>query len=338
MQAGALIQAGEHGCVFNKPVTCNRRIKTLRRNRNNNNSRKVYKAMPLYDTSGDVEIENSIKLRTIPEYNNYFVLVDEVCESDELPEGWQGCSIFKPGAQRVATFVQLRMNYAGLRLMEYARNRSHLYLNWVRIQIHVIEGLRLLHGRNWIHGDLHHGNIVVDSDDNARIIDFGQTYNLSAVGSKNINLTFSPEYDNYAPELDFIAGLKSGLGDDVAVNKIYTIKRVLRKIDDIFPSQNGVLGDMQNFAKFNNVTSDSDILRYIRAYAKAGDVWTVGYNFFTLYMDLLADSVFTDSDLYRKNHVLQMKVLRGMLQADPRKRSTLDSVLNDLYSLRMGWV
>lgn len=337
MQAGALISAGEHGCIFNKAATCSRRVKTLRRNRNNN-SRKVYKVISKDDTSGDVEIENSMRLRAVPEYNNYFVLVDEICESGELPEGWQSCSLFKPGKQRIATFMQLRMNYAGLRLMEYARNRTYIYLNWVRIQIHVAEGLRLLHSRNWIHGDLHHGNIVVDSDDNARIIDFGQSYNLAALGSKNINLTFSPEYDNYAPELDFIAGLKSGFSVDDTVNKIYTNKRVLFKIDDIFPSQSGVLGDMQNFAKFNNVTADSDILRYIRAFAKAGDVWALGYNFFTLYMDMLHDATFTNSEFYRRSHVSQMKIFRGMLQADPRKRSTVDTLLNELYSLRMGWI
>jgi serine/threonine protein kinase len=336
MQAGALISAGQHGCIFNKPVTCARRMKTLRRNRNNS-SRKIYKVMTPYDTSVDVELANSIKLRNIPEFNNYFVLVDEVCESEELPEGWQGCSIFKPGAQRIATFMQLRMNYAGVRLMEYARNRPLFYLNWLRIQVHVCEGLRLLHGRNWIHGDLHHGNIVVDAEDNARIIDFGQTYNLGALSSKNINLTFLPEYDNYAPELDFIAGLKSGFSVDGVVNQIYTKKRILHKIDELFPSQQGLLGEMQQFAKFNDAVTDSEIIRYIRAYAKAGDIWTVGYNFFILYIDMLADSKFTNSEFYRRNHGMQMKVLRNMLQADPRKRSNVDNVLNDLYSMRMGW-
>jgi len=335
MQAGALISAGEHGCIFNKAVTCSRRIKTLRRR--NNGSRKIYKVLQNNDTTADVEIANSIKLRTIPEFDSYFVLVDEVCESDELPEGWQGCSIFKPGAQRVATFMQLRMNYAGVRLMEYARNRALLYLNWIRIQIHIIEGLRLLHGRNWIHGDLHHGNIVVDAENNARIIDFGQTYNLAALASKNINLTFLPEYDNYAPELDFVAGQKSGVSQDGLVNQIYTKKRILHKIDEVFPSQNGVLGELQQFAKFNTVVTDSEIIRYIRSYAKAGDVWTVGYNFFILYMDMLADSKFTNSEFYRRNHGMQMKVLRSMLQADPRKRSTVDNLLNDLYSMQMGW-
>ena len=337
MPGGAIIAAGEHGCLFDKMPNCKNRAKTFRKNKVNS-SRKIAKILAVDDPTVEIEIENSAVLRHLNGYADYFVLVDESCEGDEKPEGWQQCSLFKPGQQRVATFMQLRMNYAGVRLMEYARDRTQLVLNWLKIQTHVAEGLRLLHSANWVHGDLHHGNIVVDEDNVARIIDFGQSYNVNNIVTKSINLSFLPEYDNYAPELDYIAGIESGLSSLDAINQIYTKKKILYKLDEVFPSQSGVLGDLQTFAKFNEVTSETDIKKYIRAYARAGDIWTLGYNFFTIYMDMLVDQRFIESAFFKRNHGDQMKILRGMLHPDPRRRMPVDIVLKELYSMRMTWL
>ena len=336
MLGGALIDAGEYGCVFDKFPTCNKRSKTFRKNRTNN-SRKVAKYVPLQDDTY-IEIDNSNILRHIPDYTDYFVLIDEICESNQLPEGWQSCSLFKPGKQRMVTFIQLRMQYAGIRLMEYARDRASLINNWLRIQIHVAEGLRLLHVRNWIHGDLHHGNIVIDENNVARIIDFGQSFNLTQLYFKDINLTFLPDYDNYAPELDYVAGIVSGFNSTETINQIYKKKKILYKLDEIFPSNTGILGDLQQFAKFNEITTNNDIMRYIKSYAKSSDIWTLGYNFFTIYMDMLVDQQYLESSFYKRNHGDQMRILRGLLHPDPRRRMTIDNLLNELYAMKMLWV
>lgn len=334
---GALIASGEHGCVFDKFPTCSKRGRTLRKNRMAT-SRKIAKIVSVSDESTDVEIYNSNILKHIPDYEDYFVLIDEVCESDKLPDGWQQCSIFKPGQQRLVTFVQLRMQYSGIRLLEYARDRRALINNWLRIQIHVAEGLQLLHKRNWIHGDLHHGNIVVDENNVARIIDFGQSFTIGSLLIKDINLTFLPSYDNYAPELDYVAGLASGFTKEETVNQIYTKKRILYKIDEVFPSQAGVLGDLQQFSRLSDIENDNDIIRYIKTYAKPSDIWALGYDFFNLYMDMLVDSQFTESLFYKRNHGEQMRVLRGMLHPDPRRRLSIDNLLNELYAMRMTWI
>jgi len=337
MSGGAIVASGQHGCIFDTMPDC----KTRRNNKGkkrNNQTLKLYKVASIDDPSTSNEIANSLILKHIPNYEDYFILIDEWCENDEKPDGWQQCSLFKPGAQRVVRFMQLRMNYGGERLYEYARNKGLLIENWLKIQIRVAEGLRNLHMRGWVHGDLHHGNIVVDDNNIARIIDFGQSYSLEKLGLRDINLTFLPDFDNYAPELDYVAGIKSGLSPADVMKIIFTKKKILHRIDEIFPRQLGVYGDLTNFAEYNNLSGDGDIVSFIKQYARASDIWTLGYNFFNLYMDLLVDPVFLQSDFYKKNHGEQMRVLYGMLHPDPRRRLTVDGLLKELYSLRMLWV
>lgn len=344
MLGGALIASGAHGCIFNNMPDCKTRRNVQNRNKSgsvlkrNNRTMKLAKLIPMDDLSVSVEIDNSSLLKHIPNYEDYFILIEDWCENMERPDGWQGCNLFKPGEQRVVRFMQLRMNYGGERLYEYAKDRSTLITNWLKIQIRVAEALRQLHIRGWVHGDIHHGNIIVDDHNIARLIDFGQSYSIAKLGFKDINLGFLPEYDNYAPELDYVAAVWSGINSVDAVHIIYTKKKLLRKIDEIFPSQQGVLGDLTLIANFNNITRESDVLAFIKRYAKAADIWTLGYNFLNLYMDLLLDPLYLRSEFYKRNHGEQMRVLHGMLHPDPRQRIDVDSLLKDLYSMRMLWV
>lgn len=336
MLGGALIATGAHGCLYDNMPDC----KYSRANKRSsvNRTRKISKVVALDDPSTDIEISNSQVLKHIPNYEDYFILIEDWCENDERPEGWQNCSLFKPGEQRIVKFMQLRMNYGGERLYEYARNHTLLMNNWLKIQIRVAEGLRNLHMRGWVHGDLHHGNIVVDEYGVARIIDFGQSYSINKFGAKKIEISFTPEYDNYSPELDYVAGLQSGLEKLEIMQLIFTRKKILHKIDEIFPRKGGIFGDLMLFANYNDVITDSDAILYIKTYAKAADIWTLGYNFFNLYMDLLVDPVYLQSEFYKRNHGEQMQILRGMLHPDPRRRLNIDSLLKELYSLRMLWV
>ena len=335
MPGGALIASGEHGCIFNNMPDCKSRRNSKPRN---NRTLKVSKLLSIDDPSSSIEISNSAVLKHIPNYEDYFILIDDFCQNEEKPVGWQNCSLFKPGAQRVVKFMQLRMLYGGERLYEYARDRGLLIANWLKLQIRVAEALQNLHIRGWIHGDLHHGNIVVDEYNNARLIDFGQSYRVDSLGLKSISLTFLPDFDNYAPELDYIAGVRSGLDKIDTIHVIFTKKKILRKIDEIFPSQGGVLGDLTVFSTYTNVANEADAVLALKRFAKSADIWTVGYNFFNLYMELLMDPVYTRSEFYKRNHEEQMRVLRGMLHPDPRQRMDVSGLLKELYSMRMMWV
>jgi len=335
---GRLFLEGAQSCVFDTPTPCKGRPYTFKNTNvvGRNLTRKVYKIIdPYSDSNYQSEIDASTVFSKIPDYQDYFVLIDNVCQVKRKPDDWQSCKLFKQGAEH-PVLLQFQMEYGGMLLTEYVRFRPNLYKNWLRLQINVAESLKQLHVRNWVHGDLHSRNIIIDNLDKARIIDFGQSYNVNRVTEQNINLNFLPEYDIYGPEMDYLAGISTGAEPNAVINQIYRSKRILLKIDHLFPSQPGVLDDMQNFAKFH--VWPLDVKKYISMYSKPADIWSVGCDFLLIYLDMISDVGFSSTDFFRRNHRNQMLLFRGMLATDPRLRYSIDDVLKELYSMRLLWV
>jgi serine/threonine protein kinase len=261
-----------------------------------------------------------------PNFNDYFVSVpsNDSCAHRFL----------KPGPKRIVPFVQLRMNHSGIKLSEYALNIPNLINNWIHIQIHLAEGLRMLHTRKYVYGDFHFANILVD--EKARLVDFGVFTNLNTLVEKDIAVNFLPVYDNHAPELDIISGLHSNFGTTTEViTEIYNKKSILKEIEEVFPSQRDVYSELIGFVHSTDLTTASDALVFIKHWGCASDMWIFGFDFYKLYMLMLALPLVLESNFYKRSHSTQMKIFRGLLHPDPRKRSTVDDVLTELYTLRM---
>jgi hypothetical protein len=339
---GRLLQKGMHGCVFDTIPRCKGRARTIRDgrySRDKRRTRRVVKVLDVKDKTAGTEIIVSRQLSTLPNYNDYFILIDDVCLGDDMSQNidWSKCGLFKQGPKRHAPFVQLRMKYGGIRLTEYALNINNLLKNWINIQIHLAEALHILHSHNWVHGDFHFGNIVVDTNNVARIIDFGLTYNLNTIQDKDvINMSFLPSYDNYAPDLDYLSGVFSISDKRELVNEIYNRKKILKEIDEAFPSSNGTFNEMLNFAERVDVKGVGDAISFLHKYGTLSDMWTFGYDFYKLYMLMLSVPTVIDSKFYKYHNGDQMRILRGLLQVDPRKRLTSEQLLTELYSLRMS--
>ena len=294
--------------------------------------------MPLDDYTITVELEASRQLRKIPHFADYFIVIDDFCEGDDATgdEDWAECRLFSPDHKKMPTFMQLRMADGGVKLSDYARNINAMLAVWLPLQIHVFEGLRLLHRRRIVHGDLHAGNILVDARGVARIIDFGLSYNLERLKEKDaVSLTFQPTYDNYPPEMDLLAALKKGIDARRAIEIIYAEKRILTEIEELFPSRYTVVQDLANFAQRFDIQTGADVKEFVQTFGRATDIWTLGYNFLRIYLIMIATPVVVESDFYRRHHRDQMRLLAGLLAVDPRRRFRVDDALTQLYSMRM---
>jgi hypothetical protein len=339
---GKLIQTGLHGCVFDTMPRCKGRARTIRDGRfskNKRRTRRVVKILDLKDKSIANEIYTSRALAEIPNYKDYFVLIDDACIGDNMKQekDWSRCSLLKGGPKKLAPFVQLRMKYGGIRLSEYALDINRLLKNWINIQIHLAEALNILHSRNWVHGDFHFGNIVVDTHDVPRVIDFGLTYNLNTLLEKDvINMSFLPSYDNYPPDLDYLAGTFSNIDKSDLSEQIYYRKPIMKEIDEFFPTAIGVLNELKNFVELQDVNSPGDAVRFLQKYGTAADMWTLGYDFYKLYMLMLSVPTVVASKFYANHHSAQMHILRGLLHVDPRQRLTAPDILTELYAIRMS--
>jgi hypothetical protein len=72
------------------------------------------------------------------------------------------------GATKVS-LLQIRMHHGGERMSEYILDIERLIENWIHIQIHLAEGLRILHIRGKAIGNFTFDNILVN-DKNTPLI------------------------------------------------------------------------------------------------------------------------------------------------------------------------
>lgn len=342
-EGGSLLGQGRFGCIFDTLPRCTDRARTARNGRFarvRDKTRRAVKIVEKGDPTIRSELEVSRSLRKIRGYEDYFVIVDETCIGDDITgdPDWKKCRLFDPSHKQMVSFVQLRMRYAGVRLSDYVRNVNYVLGNWLELQIHLFEGLRMFHKAGYVHGDLHLGNILVDVSGVPRIIDFGLAYDINKVKEKDVvNLSFIPKYDNYAPELDLIAGIRKGLDRHELCEIIYNEKHILQEIDELFPSRYSILEDMQNFANRINVATPYDVKKYIQLYGSGSDVWTLGYNLLRIYTIMITTPIVIDSAFYKQHHRDQMRLLRELLMVDPRRRLSAEDALTQLYSMRMSF-
>lgn len=274
-----------------------------------------------YRQKKQITISEPTILPTFSNHDDYFIIV----KADN-----QG-GLFNHISKQRIPFSQLRMRIGSITMLDYLQNIDRLLQNWLPIQIHLVEGLKIMHSKGMIHGDLNFSNILIDDNNVPRIINFENNYNLTEADLKY--LTFSPKYDNYAPELDYISGITLFENKDLLVDTIYNSKNILSEIDEMFPTLNGIKSELANFV---NRADDSNALNFIQKFGKAADIWTFGYNLYRLYMFILTLPVYVESEFYNNHHGSQMKILKGMLQPDPRIRFTADDILTELYTMRMA--
>jgi len=249
------------------------------------------------------------KLAEIPNYASYFILIE--------PQ-----QIYAP--YRKASLVQIRTIHGGQRMSEYIMNVEKLLTNWISIQIHLAEGLRILHSRNIVYGDFNFDNIVIDDTNIPLLIDFGDCCTLM-----KDNSYFNPDSDISPPELDYVNSTLFPNNGHSIMKEIYKKKQILHEIEEVFPSRENVLSELLNFAdRYSEST--------FKNYNTASDMWAFGCEFFKIYMMLLTIPIVSYSEMYQKNHIAQMRILRGLLHPDPRKRLTVDELLIELYMWRMS--
>lgn len=341
VQGGALIGQGAFGCVFDTLPPCSKRARTIRDGRFSPDVRKTRRVAKIVkaDSTAKYEIDNSRYLAKIPNHKEYFILIDDYCLTNTVTSDpdWSKCSLLNPGQRRQPTFVQLRMNFSGIRLSEYARDINTLLENWIKIQIHIAEAIQMLHSRGWVHGDLHFGNILVDEHNIPRLTDFGLSYKINEIKEKDIvHLTFLPKYNNYAPELDYLAGLQKGMQPQEIIDTLFDKKTILGEIDELFPTEKTVKQKFEQFTRLNTPRSRPDALQYLSNYVRAADMWCLGFDLVSLYRLMISNEEVLSSWFYRRHHRDQMAILQGLLHPDPRQRFTAEQLLSELYTMRMN--
>jgi serine/threonine protein kinase len=169
MPQSSLLASGVYGCVFFPAYNCNGK-KT--------NKRQLISKLTKYDYVSKNEINISAIIKTIPNYKQYFVIIESSCPINKknLKNSYMKhqCELLDKNVEINNNYVILYANYIqSLELNQYLENINISSNKLVKIFIDIRDRIDMLNKKKIIHNDLHFGNILVSYTGNIYIIDFG---------------------------------------------------------------------------------------------------------------------------------------------------------------------
>ena len=337
MDGGALLGVGTFGCVFDPPMRCSTN-KYLRV------ADKVGKLGDIQDVKN--ELEASKILSGVQNSKEYFSLADSntpckfqnlVKDSDQIQDIEKCkilCSTIREGG--TSKMIYYNMPYGGITIKKYYNNidksvtpRAPQNKSVKNIIIHLLEAAATMTLHNYVHYDLHKGNILFDeTTELPRIIDFGMSFCAKTIDSKTVDdrwKVYRPNESNFtleAPEITIITGVARN-----NVSFTQALKDSLYKKSTLVNAQKmlglSLIQQGKTFQEFwNNSKSvkNKDWTNFFKFYWTGFDAWGIGiivldfYRFFGTNPDYYKDPDWKMTEANIK------EILRGLLQMSPTRR------------------
>jgi serine/threonine protein kinase len=269
----------------------------------------------------------SAYLKGIPGWERYYIVEDkDECNAKNFQEYKR---VYREQCEKIhkipdEKLVQLIAPYGGKMLFETAITPKFNFLGSLR---HMLEGVERLAKQGICHYDLHDGNIVVDYHGTLRIIDFGSAFLGDQTTDEvvvNHTYEFSPDYPPLSPEVTIQQGLVQGISIPLAIQQTIEQKKIFRRAEAILGlSRWQQQKDIESF--FRDIDYDNTIDLY-KTYWRKWDSWAVG----VLFVKILEKSFLLPgfvAGVWAMHGPAIRNVLRGLVQADPRKRFTAKEAL-----------
>ena len=326
-RGGKLIGKGAYGCIFNPPLECFRGVK--RPNKYRPSTNKLGKITDIIDIKNEISAAKFFK--NVPSALKYCILpqLDSLCKPLPLDKqteaGISQCdAIEKYGMDDM---MQYELEYGGKTLKSrlQAADVSIGTFPFFKIMGSLLEigAFLTLHG--FIHNDLHTNNVVLEDNYEPRLIDFGRSYSISSLNTELLDeissVFYNPEIAVVPPEIT----LHHGLMNDVTLNNI---------LDDLLHKKSGILNgerilgmnrkqqikELREFFLSSRSAQSNNWLTFYKTYWPRVDSWAIGSDILTILRRLLISRQFTESNEWKQKQSVVKEVLRGLIQASPKKR------------------
>ena len=176
IEGGKAIAAGGYGCVFKPALKCKNKD-----NRTKGVSKLLKKSNAEEEYEEALKVSNILK-KSIPNYNKYVLLPEEICEPDVLEKRDlinfdKKCEKFTSAKNNLSNFKILNMPFGGDDLGKYL-SKNELAENFIKINnslIDIINNAVVPYNKNGlVHLDLKAQNLLINSENlNCKIIDWG---------------------------------------------------------------------------------------------------------------------------------------------------------------------
>jgi hypothetical protein len=184
---------------------------------------------------------------------------------------------------------------------------------WVRA---LLEALKLLHDADLIHGGIDVGSLRIGAEGQARLRIAGQT--LRTTGDPMPRQSFDVHVLSAAPEQLLWNGKSQGLPFSTMYAALMRENFAIDRIGSMFPTLR--YGRPCLFATY-------ELMEMSPPDGAATDVWMLANALMMVYSEILTWGFVISSDFYQTKHEQFMDLLEHMLECDPRKRWTVDQLL-----------
>jgi serine/threonine protein kinase len=336
-----LLQEGSYGCAFSPPLQCKKsKVKTKVNTKVNTKvkTKKIKKRIVgklMLEKDAEIELSIAELVRSIPGYERYFIVQEKdncvASNFKKLRDDYEDkCNVLKKHENK--DLIQLLSPFGGTPLYELSVQSSFDFIGSLR---HMLEGILKLQQQGICHFDLHTGNILVDSHETMRIIDFGAAFVGDQVTQKNLWLhiyDFSPEYDPQPPELSVMNGLYSKKPLLQSIVDTVKYKKVMSITEQILGySLEEQENDLRIFWKSDTTYNGGSWIPFFHKYWLLWDNWSIG----VIFVKLLQKALFNPSFVKKTWSVYGLiirKVLKGLLHPNPMRRLTAEKALSLLSS------
>jgi len=324
-QKSHFIEKGTYGCVFTPPLPCKKSIVDTKQ-------RTVGKVIRKQDAEFEVNLTSLIE--GIPHYEDYFIVQEEdKCSTKNFTEirkdYEKNCSILQRSQNKNLT--QLVSPYGGRTLFSTLIGPNFDFMRHLK---HILQGGSLLAAQGICHYDIKETNIVIDTENTMRFIDFGSAFLGDSISEKNmwhqVYSGFLPEYAPQPPELSILDGFKEKMDLDETIKKVMNAKREFKLIENILDVTKDENEDrLYEFWRNQEEWKGGSWVSFFHKFWRVFDSWAIGIIFIRILNKCLMYHSFVER-VWNANKTKIIKVLGGVLQVDPRMRLTCKEALTFL--------
>lgn len=318
---GAFISSGVYGCVFRPALPCKDGSLISPAHRGN-----ISKISTMDRKYLDKEIAIGRRLRKVPLADHYFAIArDGICEAPEglvkKEEEVGECALLYDQMERDKKKFMIQQPYGGT---DFQKTILGSYkpetVDYYKIGQRLIEGLVIMAVTGVVHTDLHRENILIDNNENPKIIDFGSAVVIGEDVSKMVR-EFDPKYSQIAPELSLWDAWHDDMDVAAAARRIAKEKGSLNLLriytGDSVEDQAHKLVDYRNRSMYFR---RADFNGWWAIHWPKIDVWSVGFVLLQLWNRLSKYDGFAKNKVYIEKRRMILDVLRGMMELNPMKR------------------
>ena len=327
MDGGALLGYGTFGCVFDPPLRCSDRPAS------DGAARKVGKL----GERGDIqnEIEASKVLSGVENSKEYFALADvkSLCKYDKIvkdPVSSKDINECKIECKTIreegpAQMIYYNMPYGGMTIEKYGglvKTSKKTPISPRVIITHLLEACAIMTLHNFIHYDIHTGNILFDDKTQLpRLVDFGLSFSVDSINEKHLDSAwkkYAPTHGTEPPEVTIITGVHKGMSYNTVFKEVFNGKMLLKKGQNLLGTPLALQG--KNFQKLwtsSQSIKRKDWVTFFKLYWPGFDAWAVGNVIMAMYVAYSMNPVYYRMPDWKSVSTSIKEILRGLVQMSP---------------------